>query len=386
VSIHHPSGDAKKISTYTVTLTSSTPNIGGSVMATNSAWRVIWSQTLNGHGVTEGGSSGSPIFSSQGLVVGTLSGGSSSCSNTSLPDFYGKFDYHWTSNGATNQTRLQPWLDPSNTGITSLQGYSPGDNFIGLLSESFEGASFPPSNWELQSNSSNTWITSTGYTISGDTPIQINPYDGQKFAYVKWHGTQVQNEWLITPPLDLTDISGLVLSFYFNGSYYWSVNPNDNCDLKVKAKIGDGSWTDIWNEENHGQWSTYEWHNVFLTNLSEYEGKSAVKFAFVYTGTDGANFNIDKIFIGYEALKVTPSYLDIISVYPNPFDNTLIIKNIHEFQRVTISNAFGQIIYSTSLSGKEEDILNLFFLKSGLYILTFYTENGINISKKIIKR
>jgi hypothetical protein len=386
VSIHHPSGDAKKISTYTETLTSATPNIGGSVMATNSAWRVTWSETINGHGVTEGGSSGSPIFNSQGLVVGTLSGGSSSCSSTSLPDFYGKFDYHWISNGTTSDKMLQTWLDPASTGTITLQGYSPGDNFIDILSESFEGTSFPPANWELQSSSSNTWKTSSGYTISGDTPIQINPYDGQKFVYIQWHGTQSQNEWLITPTLDLKDISGLALSFYFNGSYYWSVSPNDNCDLKVKAKIGDGSWTDIWNEENYGQWSTYEWHNVFLTNLSEYEGKSAVKFAFVYTGTDGANFNIDKIFIGYEGLKVNPSNLDITNVYPNPFNNILSLKNIQRFQRVTISNTLGQIIFSYHLTGNEEEALNLSFLQRGLYILTFYTEKGIIVSRKIIKR
>lgn len=125
VGIHHPSGDAKKISTYVSTLSSATPNIDGSVMASNSAWRVTWSPTTNGHGVTEGGSSGSPIFNASGLVVGTLSGGSSTCTNPTYPDFYGKLSYHWISNGTAAASQLQPWLDPQGTNPTVLTGWEP---------------------------------------------------------------------------------------------------------------------------------------------------------------------------------------------------------------------------------------------------------------------
>lgn len=136
VSIHHPSGDAKKISTFTGSLSSATPNIDGSVMATNSTWRVTWTQTANGHGVTEGGSSGSPIFNSAGLIVGTLSGGSSSCSSPTYPDYYGKFNYHWSSNGTTNIKKLQPWLDPTGSNTSTLPGFDPsGDLYANFKAD-----------------------------------------------------------------------------------------------------------------------------------------------------------------------------------------------------------------------------------------------------------
>ncbi|MCD4698384.1 MAG: PKD domain-containing protein, partial [Bacteroidales bacterium] len=121
VGIHHPAGDIKKISTFTSTLTSATWSGG----ASNAHWRVYWSSTTNGHGVTEGGSSGSPIFNSTGRVLGTLTGGSSSCSHTSWPDYYGKFSYHWLSNGGSSSVQLKPWLDPNNSGVTYLDGYDP---------------------------------------------------------------------------------------------------------------------------------------------------------------------------------------------------------------------------------------------------------------------
>jgi len=126
VGIHHPSGDVKKISTYSEVLTSATPNVSGSQMAENSAWRVEWDSTITHWGVPQGGSSGSPLFNSQGLVVGTLTGGSSSCASPQHPDYYGKVSYHWVSNDPDDQHKqLKPYLDPERTGAITLQGYDP---------------------------------------------------------------------------------------------------------------------------------------------------------------------------------------------------------------------------------------------------------------------
>ncbi|MEA3444615.1 MAG: hypothetical protein U9R19_07790 [Bacteroidota bacterium] len=118
VCIHHPAGDIKKISTYTSSLTTAGWNGSGY----NSHWRVYWSSTSNGHGVTEGGSSGSPLFNSSGNIAGTLTGGSSYCTATYMPDYYGKFSYSWQNNGTSAQSHLKEWLDPDTTGATVLSG------------------------------------------------------------------------------------------------------------------------------------------------------------------------------------------------------------------------------------------------------------------------
>lgn len=117
VSIHHPDGDIKKISTYISPLTSGT---WGSTP--NTHWIVRWAATANGHGVTEGGSSGSPLFDEEGLVIGTLTGGESSCQNPTGPDMYGKMSFSWDSNGPLAEQQLKPWLDPENTGIVKQPG------------------------------------------------------------------------------------------------------------------------------------------------------------------------------------------------------------------------------------------------------------------------
>lgn len=122
VSIHHPDGDIKKISTYINPLTTS--SFGG--ITPNTHWAVLWSMTANGTGVTEVGSSGSPIFNPNGQIVGKLTGGISYCNDTTGSDEYGKLSYSWASNGSTANRQLKVWLDPDNTGITELDGvYAP---------------------------------------------------------------------------------------------------------------------------------------------------------------------------------------------------------------------------------------------------------------------
>jgi hypothetical protein len=120
VGIHHPEGDIKKISTYQHKVTS-TSWTGGNIYT---HWLVNWDETANGHGVTEFGSSGSALFDSTGMIIGSLTGGASACDTSSLtePDYYGKLSYSWLSCGTDSTVQLQHWLDPDGTGAEILGG------------------------------------------------------------------------------------------------------------------------------------------------------------------------------------------------------------------------------------------------------------------------
>ena len=107
--IHHPAGDIKKIcfendAPYHQTL-------GGFA---NEVWYINQWEL----GVTEGGSSGSPLFNQSGRIIGQLAGGSAYCTGTTNNggyDFYGRIGVSWDY-GPTPETRLKDWLDPLNTG------------------------------------------------------------------------------------------------------------------------------------------------------------------------------------------------------------------------------------------------------------------------------
>ena len=112
--IHHPGGDFKKISIpQKVSSTSSMPRY----------WEVKWRTGINNIGVTEQGSSGSPLFDKDKRIVGQLYGGTSYCYYPEGDDFYGKLAYSWTNNNTSNNAlKLNPWLDPDNTGKMFMNG------------------------------------------------------------------------------------------------------------------------------------------------------------------------------------------------------------------------------------------------------------------------
>ncbi len=124
VAIHHPQGDIKMISTYKTPLRP--VDYYGTVTNPNADfWEVKWAATQSGHGVTEGGSSGSPLLSSEGLIIGTLTGGNSSCSTLDSPDYFGRFSKHWNSNGSDSTRQLEYWLDKTQSGLEKIPGFDP---------------------------------------------------------------------------------------------------------------------------------------------------------------------------------------------------------------------------------------------------------------------
>lgn len=182
VSIHHPQGDIKKISTYTSNLISTTYTNGGSVGLTNGSWEVYWSATANGNGVTEGGSSGSPIYSQTGYLIGTLTGGWSSCSAPTEPDYYGKFSYHWDKNGTTANTQLKPWLDPSNTGVSILPGTAVGIEELNKTTDHFYTLFPNPSNGQIILRFNESGYGKT-YTIRVSNMLGQNVYKDNLVVY-----------------------------------------------------------------------------------------------------------------------------------------------------------------------------------------------------------
>ena len=122
VGIHHPAGDAKKISTHSVT-----PEFDGYY------WALYWDPTVNGHSVTEGGSSGSALFREDGTIIGQLFGGGSVNCDDPANDLglYGQLSYSWTNDddllSSDARRRLDVWLDPIGQGsIRKMTGtYDP---------------------------------------------------------------------------------------------------------------------------------------------------------------------------------------------------------------------------------------------------------------------
>ncbi len=118
VGIHHPDTDEKAIS-FEYDPTTTTSYFGNNSPGDASHVRIEdWDE-----GTTESGSSGSPLFNQDHRVIGQLHGGYASCSND-LSDWYGNFSASWDGGGSSS-SRLRDWLDPTGSGVSHLDTYSP---------------------------------------------------------------------------------------------------------------------------------------------------------------------------------------------------------------------------------------------------------------------
>ncbi len=169
--LHHPSGDIMKVCVDN--------NSPSSFDNNGNYWRINnWEL-----GITEGGSSGSPLFDQEGRITGQLWRGSAACSGTSGNggyDDYGRFNTSWDA-GGTSSTQLKNWLDPQNTGATTLDPYPSMQTYeldasvrISDVTELVCGNSIFPV-LEIKNNGTNNLTSATvNYQISGGNIATIN--------------------------------------------------------------------------------------------------------------------------------------------------------------------------------------------------------------------
>ncbi len=155
--LHHPRGDVMKITGST-----SLPSVF------NDYQYVIDPNS----GIIETGSSGSPLYNSQNLVIGIQSSSSpyvGACSNQDRVHV-GRISRAWDGNGSL-ETRLKDYLDPINSGVMSLTGIYKDEHLeFGLTASSGQ-------NWHKKAYSN--------YTVGGD---QIGPYRVENGAELKLQG------------------------------------------------------------------------------------------------------------------------------------------------------------------------------------------------------
>ncbi len=133
-SIHHPIGDIKKIAIdYDSPVIASFQN----EYLSNAFWKTLkWDI-----GTTEAGSSGGAYLNTNQRLIGTLTGGLASCSN-SIDDYFARFDMSWDYFADSTQ-QLKHWLDPQKIGDETLDGLEiyEGEDICDAFTNLMEGDS-----------------------------------------------------------------------------------------------------------------------------------------------------------------------------------------------------------------------------------------------------
>ena len=198
-SLHHPSTATKKYGKTESNL--SIISVLPGIFEPQSHWLVPYWTT----GSTYPGSSGSPLFDKNGLVIGTLTGGSSYCSNTSpngASDYFSILHKSWETNDENN--RLKTWLDPNNKGLTQQAGMNPNKDspLFRLNNIDFSaGDSLEVRTLELPDS---------GYAYGSSNRQTIE--FAEEFTTV--NEVEVFGTYLLVPPLPSNGVIGVEISIY----------------------------------------------------------------------------------------------------------------------------------------------------------------------------
>jgi hypothetical protein len=428
VSIHHPSGDIKKISFDDASAVAATA-MGSEA---NGVWQVEWDRNTT----TEGGSSGSPLFNQDHRIIGQLWGGGASCSNLSAPDYYGRLSNSWNPSGSNNTNQLKFWLDPNNTGASFIDGFDPSgassiaidagiNNPLGVSGTLCTGTVSPQ-----------VTITNSGSDPLTSATISYG-FDGNQNLTYNWTGNLSQ--WQTTTvTLPNANLAG--------GNHTFTaevINPNGSADQNLTNNITTSSFTTVVNGQiaelnlnldcyaSETTWQlTNSTGNVLYSGTGYTDSNPvlvALDFCVDYgcytftindsygdglTGCSAANGGAGSYQILYEGnveAQITETQANFgstnsqtfcliddtgieetllasaLAVYPNPTTGILTVSNkIGQLGTVEVLNLQGQVVY-TSQSDATIMTINLDALASGSYMLRVSNAQGIAVKQVVVE-
>jgi lysyl endopeptidase len=427
VSIHHPSGDIKKIS-FDDDAASAVQAMGSSEPA--SSWQVAWDRNTT----TEGGSSGSPLFDQNHRIIGQLWGGGASCQNLNAPDYYGRLHNSWDPSGSNSTNQLKHWLDPNSSGVEFIDGYDPSNAEpvqvdAGLVSPNgvsgtFCGGEVTPS----------ITIQNNGLEVLTTATITYG-FDGSLDQSYDWVGSlsQWQSE-VVTLPTSTLGAGQHSFSANIGNLNAGSTDENDNnnevsgsfnvviggqgvdLNLTLDCYGSETSWS-LLNESNEEIYISGGYQDdtpglvvepwclndgCYTFNLLDSYGDGL--FGGFWCGTDGSVSIIQNGEVLAELLEENANFGDEtslsfcigensietvinpeVSIFPNPsFDIVNIVTNNGLGESVEIINGFGQTVGVYHMTSGSI-VLDASNFSKGIYFALVSFQNGSRQVLRLIK-
>lgn len=218
----------------------------------------------------------------------------------------------------------------------------------------------------------------------------FNPRTGSKYASC-WAGVpesngqlaQANNDWLISPPINLSGATGSSLSIWVKslsdtygleryriGVYVGSGTPTSGSDFTIIS--GGSSLT-----APYPNWAER------VQSLSTYDGQT-IRIGIKCETADSYMFMVDDFKITATTLSNSEFTINSFSLYPNPTTSILNISNNNNFdiKNISVVDINGRVIKNQEGSLTQ---INVSDLNAGVYFVTIEAAEG-KTTKKFIKQ
>lgn len=199
----------------------------------------------------------------------------------------------------------------------------------------------------------------------------------------------VENEdWLISPELELTGYTDITLGFDQARNYA----SNDglyvliSTDYEGTGDPNDATWDDITGSYTFPDPGSWDFIDAGSSDISAYES-DATYIAFLYTSTssDACTWEVDNIeVLGVMGTGIINNNIKNLKIYPNPASNVISVES-GSAGVIKISTITGKLMINNELvTGKNS--IDIEKLSSGLYIVETIDNNGIRSAGKFTVR
>lgn len=250
----------------------------------------------------------------------------------------------------------------------------------GQFSENFDAATVPaiPTGW-----ASYRGANGLGTGFDWTTLVSTRANSGANVAFVRYEATGGVNEdWLVTPLINLTNYTNASLTFYANQQY------TDPYGTSYEIRVSTTSQTSIASFMTE---QTYTEADFLLTttpmgatamktvSLSAYSGQQ-IYIAFVMVQNDGDNWFLDTVGVTGTLSTITFDSQNN-TVYPNPTTGLVTIQSNDVIESVKVIGMLGNVLKTYTNTNS----IDLSDLSSGNYLVNIITANGETTTKKIVK-
>jgi len=220
---------------------------------------------------------------------------------------------------------------------------------------------------------------------------------GTQAARVAYLSTENQDEWLISPTINLSNAANAAIVFdhYFQKNN--SATPNNKATVLYSTNFNPSTMTSPmqaeWQPVNIFNATSYGIQNFSVNNAC---GNTSVRFAFrYYDVNDGLPWYVDNIRLSINSSAINPGKTvqtaNLLSNYPNPFNPETnisyeILKACHA--QLTVYNIKGEavctILDDMQTAGVHSVKFNAADLNSGIYYYKLTTANGSLTNRMIL--
>lgn len=245
------------------------------------------------------------------------------------------------------------------------------------LSENFDAGTTLPTGWVAFAGTNGlgtgqSWGTSTARSFSAPNA-----------AFVRYESGGLNEDWLVTPLINLTGMTGATLTFYGGQQYTAAYGTIYQVKVSTTSQTSHASFTNVatYAEADFTDITTTALTSLKTVDLSAYNGQQ-IYVAFVMTQNDGDNWFIDDVNV--TASLSTDDFSSNLktTLYPNPTSGIVNIKSSAEIKSVEVYSILGNLVKSYSNTQQ----LDLTSLSSGTYIMKLRSAEGDVSRQKLIKQ